>query len=168
MIYQDELAFCTTEDDLKKRYRELCKKYHPDKKGGSKEAFQALQRDFEKTFNNVKGIHRKKDGTTYHKASKETAEQFLHIINELLKLKGLTIEVLGSFLWIGGTTKKYADILKKLGLKYSSSKKMWYKAPEGYHRTGGGVWDIKKIRSRYKSNYDSTTKENNTTPVLSY
>lgn len=30
----------------KSRYRALCLKYHPDKKGGSKEAFDAVQKEY--------------------------------------------------------------------------------------------------------------------------
>ena len=163
--YNNDLQFVTTEDELKKAYREACKKYHPDK-GGSKEAFQALQKDYERIFASVKGIHRKKDGTTYHQTTKEKARDFIHIINELMKHSGLTIEILGSFLWVGGKTKDCKEALKKLGLKYASKKKMWYKAPEGYHGAQHKEFTIQKIRSIYKNNYSDTTDKNSV--ALSY
>ena len=37
---------CTTKEQLKKRHRELCKKYHPDK-GGNEEIFKRMQAEYE-------------------------------------------------------------------------------------------------------------------------
>ena len=37
---------CTTKEQLKKRHRELCKKYHPDK-GGNPETFKKMQAEYE-------------------------------------------------------------------------------------------------------------------------
>lgn len=38
---------CTTKDQLKKRHRELCKKYHPDR-GGNEEIFKKMQAEYER------------------------------------------------------------------------------------------------------------------------
>ena len=38
---------CTTREQLKKRHRELCKKYHPDK-GGDIEVFKKMQAEYER------------------------------------------------------------------------------------------------------------------------
>lgn len=38
---------CTTKEQLKKRHRELCKKYHPDK-GGDVETFKRMQAEYER------------------------------------------------------------------------------------------------------------------------
>ena len=47
--YQQPRGFftgCTTKEQLKKRHRELCKKYHPDK-GGDPELFKKMQAEYE-------------------------------------------------------------------------------------------------------------------------
>ena len=47
--YQQPRGFftgCTTKEQLKKRHRELCKKYHPDK-GGNPETFKKMQAEYE-------------------------------------------------------------------------------------------------------------------------
>ena len=47
--YQQPRGFftgCTTKEQLKKRHRELCKKYHPDK-GGDPEIFKKMQAEYE-------------------------------------------------------------------------------------------------------------------------
>lgn len=38
----DKFGGCATTDEIRKKYRKLALKYHPDRKGGSKEEFQAL------------------------------------------------------------------------------------------------------------------------------
>lgn len=39
-----------TAEDIKGRYRQLAKEYHPDKPGGSKEKFQYLQKEYEEVL----------------------------------------------------------------------------------------------------------------------
>ena len=48
--YQQPKGFftgCTTKEQIKKRHRELCKKYHPDK-GGDPEIFKKMQAEYER------------------------------------------------------------------------------------------------------------------------
>lgn len=39
---------CTTQEKLEKRYKSLCKAYHPDSEGGDEESFKNLQAEYEK------------------------------------------------------------------------------------------------------------------------
>lgn len=39
---------CNTAEKLEKRYKSLCKAYHPDAEGGDEETFKALQEEYEK------------------------------------------------------------------------------------------------------------------------
>ena len=38
---------CTTEDEIKKRYRDLCKVFHPDSDNGDQETFLKIKEDYE-------------------------------------------------------------------------------------------------------------------------
>jgi hypothetical protein len=61
-------------------------------------------------------------------------DEFLAV---LMGLKGLEIEICGSWLWIGGETKENKDALKGAGCRWASKKKLWY-----WH---AGEW-VKKVR----------------------
>lgn len=147
-MYNHELLTATTEDQLKKMYFQFAKILHPDH-GGKKSDFQALQADYEKMFNKLAGLHSRKDGGMYHQATTERAPEYIHIIDKLMTCAGLTIEFIGSFIWITGNTKANRSTLKALGFKYSSNKKAWYKAPQGYEKHNNKVYSMDDIRNKF-------------------
>ena len=145
-----------TLEELKKAYRKLAMKLHPDL-GGSTEEMQILNAEYEKLFARVKDIHTNKDGQEYRKATNEAPQDFIKIINELLKLNGIRIEAIGRFLWVSGDTKAHKDKLKELGLKWHNKKSCWYLAPEGYRRRGNQEYSMDDIRGLYGVQYDEET-----------
>ena len=50
----------------------------------------------------------------------------MNTIVQLKQLEGLNIDLLGSWLWIGGNTKENKEALKALGCRWASKKKLWY------------------------------------------
>ena len=142
-----------TLEQLKKEYRQWAMKLHPDM-GGTDEDMKILNAEYEAVFARVKDIHTNKDGEEYHRESNEAPQDFINIINELLKLNNIHIEVIGSFLWVSGNTKPYKEILKKLGMKWHSKKECWYLAPDGYRRHGKKEYSLNDIRSMYGVEYD--------------
>lgn len=48
------------------------------------------------------------------------------IISQILHFEDITIEVVGSWIWLSGNTKAIKDKLKDLNFKWASKKKMWY------------------------------------------
>ena len=73
------------------------------------------------------------------------------IIKELKSIKGLELEVCGSWLWISGNTKKYRKELKGLGLFYAPKKQQWYFRPPEYRSHRHKPVSMDKIRSVYGS-----------------
>lgn len=138
-----------TLEELKKAYRRLAMKHHPDR-GGSKETMQAINAEYEKLFKILKDKHN--ETADEHHQTTETPEEFIEIISKLINLDGLEIELCGSWLWIGGETKKHKEELKAAGCYWSSNKKLWYwRHPEDarhYHR---GSKTIGEIRAKYGS-----------------
>ncbi len=121
-----------------------------------------INAEYDNMFAKVKDIHKNKDGEIYTKENMETATEFKDIIDRLIKMQGLEIEVIGKFIWVSGDTKPYKEGLKTLGFRWHSKKKMWYKAPEGYKRRGGGKeYSMDEIRDMYGSagRYSSKGKE---------
>ena len=91
---------CRTAEELKKEYRKLAMKLHPDIVGGDGEAFKEMQNEFEKLWEQLKNVHSNAQGETYT-AKQETAEtpqEFIHIINVLISLQGVEVEICGK--WI--------------------------------------------------------------------
>lgn len=110
-----------TLEQLKKQYRTLAKKHHPDLADNKEEAtktMKAINKEYEILFEQLK---------TNDKHSKnENVNTFKDIINELIK-HDITIDIVGSWLWVYGQgTFNIKDTLKKIGFRWSKSKKKWY------------------------------------------
>jgi curved DNA-binding protein CbpA len=140
----------TTAEELKSQYRKLAMQHHPDR-GGSTKAMQAINNEFDDLFSLLKNIHKTKDGTTYtaRQSSTETADSFKDLIAELMKLDGITIEIIGCFVWVSGDTRPNKDRLKTLGFHWHSTKNMWYLKPETYRRKSRRDYDMEEIRGMY-------------------
>ena len=115
-------------EDLKEAYISLVKLHHPDK-GGDLEVMKAINVEYDKLFAKFKDIKRslKEEEETYTSKheTKEAPEMFRTILEALLNLDSLTVELVGSWIWITGDTKKHKDILKSLGCRYSPKKFAW-------------------------------------------
>jgi curved DNA-binding protein CbpA len=138
----------TTAEELKKQYRELAKRYHPDK-GGSKEEMQAVNAEYDRLFPKLKDVHKNKDGETYTKETAETPDYFKDLITELMRFEDVVIEIIGCFVWLSGNTKPYKDQIKALRFKWHTKKFMWYLAPEDYKKRSRKNYEMDEIRSMY-------------------
>lgn len=150
---------CQTAEDLKKKYRRLAKQLHPDA-GGSKETFQSMQAEFSAAWQRLKSIHVNRDGERYEKETDETAEAFMDIIGELIKLKDVDIEICGSWIWCSGNTKPYKELFRKMGFCWSKIKKAWYFHREPYKKHYGRELSLEEIRNMYGSKKYRGAEEN--------
>ncbi len=117
-------------EDLKKEYRKLLLKNHPDK-GGSKEETQLINVAYEEAYRYVeakeKNINFGEDRSEeFKKATDEDIKKFIEIFNELMKMDGIEIDIVGSWIWLGGNTYSYKEDIKKLNFRYSRKHKKWY------------------------------------------
>ena len=140
---------CSNLDELKKEYRRLAQIFHPDC-GGDTETMQQINADYTVMMEALKAAHNA-SADEYHQVT-EAPEEFIDIITALLKLKGLEVELCGSWLWIGGNTMENKEALKVAGCRWSSNKKLWY----WHHKEDGARWSkgkktISEIRSKYGS-----------------
>ena len=140
-----------TQEQLKKMYRKLAMQYHPDC-GGEEEAMKQINAEYEILFGQVGNIFINAKGENYTKDNTgELPEDFIKIINELIKFHGVVIEICGSFIWLSGDTKPYKEQIKALGFKWSSNKVMWYLAPAWYKRRSRKKYSMEEIRDMYGS-----------------
>ena len=135
---------------LKSAYRKLAQVHHPDA-GGTTEAMQKVNAEFEELFGRLKNIHVNSEGETYTKATTETANDFMDIIDKIIHFENVTIEIIGSFIWCSGNTKPYKETLKELSFKWSSNKTAWYLPPEGYRKRGRKPFGMDEIREMFGS-----------------
>lgn len=140
---------CKTLDELKKEYRRLAMIHHPDH-GGNPEIMKAINSEYKRMFEALKTKHNS-TAEDYRKTT-EAPEEFINIINTLIKFPGITVELCGSWLWISGDTLPIKDQLKAAGCRWSSSKKMWYwHHPEEGTRRSHGKATMTDIRNKYGS-----------------
>ena len=102
-------------NEAKKIYKTLAKKLHPDI-GGSEEDFKILN----EIYNNL--IEHK----IYFSNSSKIDIELEKIISLILHFENISIELVGSWIWVSGDTKEIKDKLKELGFKWASKKKMWF------------------------------------------
>ena len=144
-------------DELKKEYRRLCMIHHPDL-GGDTATMQEINAEYEKRFNLLKNQHNAQ--ADENRKTTEAPEEFINIINALIKFPGIIVELCGSWLWISGDTRPVKDDLKAAGCRWSNNKKMWYwhHAENGsmYHK---GTKTIGEIRMKYGSQVYKNTAE---------
>lgn len=135
-----------TAEECKKRYHELVKIYHPDM-GGSGIEIKEIISEYKMIWERVKNLHYSEEKQeTYTKETDEKPEEFIWIINELFKFKGIVIEMCGSWLWLSGNTLDIKDELKNIGCRWSRGKKKWYYThdawkPTTFHKS---MQDIRK------------------------
>lgn len=123
---------CINIEEAKELYKKLCREYHPDlNENDTTETMKSINNEFETVFKTLQNKHRadNTDTTADRENGAETTEtpaEFMTIINTLVGCEGLTIELVGRWIWLTGNTYQYKDIIKGLGFRYASRKKAWY------------------------------------------
>ena len=110
-----EFSEVTGINEAKKVYKTLAKKLHPDV-GGSDEEFKLLNAIYNDFIENK----------IYFSNDFKIDLDLEKIISQILHFENITIELVGSWIWLSGDTKEIKDKLKELGFKWASKKKMWY------------------------------------------
>lgn len=150
---------CRTLDELKAEYRRLAMKHHPDR-GGDLETMKQINAEHDRVFEILKRQHNETHDEQHQ--TTETAEEFREILTRLLKLDGLTVELCGAWLWIGGETYRHKAELKAAGCRWSNNKKLWYwRHPEETRPWHRGTATIGQIRSKYGSQVFTANGEEN-------
>lgn len=148
---------CKTLEELKKEYRKLAMKCHPDH-GGSTEEMQKVNNAYEARFEQVKNIHVNQKGERYEKETQEAPSEFIDLIEKLMKMDGIEIEVIGCFVWISGETKPHKDALKEMGFKWHSKKLCWYLAPQDYKKRSRKSYSMNEIRDLFGVQFEGNGK----------
>jgi len=130
-----------TIEAVKTAYRELAKRWHPDKPGGDLATMQAVNAQYHEALKNLDGnVSQGTDGREHTYRYDEAVEQeVMDKLAEILAIKG-TFEVvlIGTWIWITGDTRPIKGDLGKDGAKckWHSKRMCWYWRPSGSRHYG--------------------------------
>lgn len=136
---------CQSLEEVKRRYKELALIHHPDR-GGNTATMQEINNEYE----NIK----KNPFFEFAKQSQAQQDDFLRypdLIDQVIKLHGVIVELIGDWLWLSGNTYPHRTILKDLGFFFAPKKLMWYYRPPEYKAPNSKPMDIEEIRNKYGS-----------------
>ncbi len=102
-------------NEAKKIYKNLAKKLHPDV-GGDEESFKLLNAIYTDLI----------EHKIYFSNDIKIDIELEKIISLILHFENITIELVGSWVWVSGDTREIKEKLKEIGFKWASKKKMWY------------------------------------------
>ena len=134
-----------TVEELRKKYRRLLKKYHPDNENGSVEVTQEINAEYDLVFS----ILSKEEHSDSQSYTQEENEQFKAILNAIIGYN-ITIEIIGNWIWCFNCYA-YKDQLKSLGFTWCSKKKAWVWHSGEYHRHHKKEIPLNDIRTKYGS-----------------
>lgn len=149
-----------TLEELRKQYKELLKRYHPDNPSGSTEATQQINQEYEKLFKLLKDKHdskqtsNTKEKTSFYNNMKYDFSEDIklrEVLNKVINFTDVTIELCGSWIWISGNTYQYKKELKEIGFKWASNKKAWYWHSEAFRKRSNKKLSMNDIRKYYGS-----------------
>lgn len=149
----------TNLDDLRKQYKILLKKYHPDN-GGDEESIKIINVEYEALFNDL----RRFDSKGYKSTSNDfkydyMADTTLRNILESIITMDVNIEVCGSWIWVTGNTYSVRNNLKSKGLRFSKNKKAWYWHDKEFVKFSKKSCSLDFIREKYGSEEIKTYKQ---------
>ena len=151
----------TTLEELRRQYRDLLKKYHPDNKDGSTQATQEINAEYDRLFKLLKDRHESKSTdnkgnntkTDFNNMKYDFSEDELlrDMLQKVIHLSDITIEIIGNRIWISGNTYQYKKELKDLGFKFAGQKKSWYWHSEAFRKRSHKKLSMEDIRNYYGS-----------------
>lgn len=150
-----------TLEELRKQYRDLLKKYHPDNANGSTEATQEINAEYDRLFKLLKDRHESK--ATDNKESNAKTDfnnmkydftedaKLREVLQRIITFEGINIEIIGCWIWVDGNTYSYKDTLKEIGFKWAREKKKWYFHTETFRKRSHKKLSMDAIRDYYGS-----------------
>lgn len=159
-----------TLEELKKQYRNLMLKWHPDRNLNNQEEAtknsKIINNEYEFLFEKYKNFHKNNNNEFYEKQTSETFTEFQEIINQLIKYNKINIDIIGSWLWVSGSTFEIKEVLKELNFKFSKQKKSWFFHFGEWHSSGvhfknledlKNFWGFETVQQAQKSNTKELT-----------
>lgn len=130
---------------VKAEYKRLVKLNHPDV-GGDTATMQEINRQYAEA---VEWIKKHGEGHDRQDAAREVPEEYMNAVMAVVNLKGLDVELVGSWIWVTGNTRMHKDALKAAGYRWASKKFAWYWRPEYAAVSRGSKMSLDEIKDKY-------------------
>lgn len=121
----------TNLQELKKEYKQLVKKYHPDNnKDDTLAIMQEINNEYDYILKNrifFENDEQKQKEIKFSNAMK-------NIIQKIINYENIKIDIIGSWIWLEGNTYPIKDELKNYGFRWSKGKKKWYFTEQEFNK----------------------------------
>ncbi len=139
---------CDSLDQVRTMYKKLAKQYHPDL-GGDTLTMQEINKEYAFASSAViKGANLSEEETEHQILS---SEAYRIALEAIVHLEGITIELVGWWIWVTGNTRSVKASLKAAGYYFASKKVAWYFRTADYKVSRGGKKTLDEIRAKYGS-----------------
>lgn len=136
-------------EDLRKEYRRLAFLFHPDR-GGDTATMQQINAEYEYLSDNLifsnESFDQERKDYEY-----QVSEDMKQKINDLINLQGITLEIIGSWLWVTGLTYPVREKLKQSGFCFSHNKVAWFYHSGEYRKKSRRRFELDDIRGMFGS-----------------
>lgn len=139
---------CTTTEQVKNLFKKLAKENHPDL-GGSTEIMQEINAEY--AFMIAKLLKGSDLSSEEINQEIHISEEYQEVIEKIIALAGITIELVGNWIWVSGQTFGVKNELKSAGFMWANAKKMWYFRSEEFAVKSKSKMSIDQIRAKYGS-----------------
>lgn len=157
----------TTPKRTKVQYRRACRKYHPDRNPAGAEMMKSVNLAYEilKNYTGWVGGEKPDNDTTTDDTtatSDDYGQAMMDALNAVINLEGITIEIMGDWIWITGDTKPHKDKLGRngAGFFWAKKKQAWYFRPPEYKSRSKGNFSLDEIRDKHGSKTVKRTQSN--------
>jgi len=151
-----------TLEELRRQYRDLLKKFHPDNANGSTEATQEINTEYDRLFKVLKDRHESKSADTSNANDTQSTytsnmydwendKALREVLQQIINFNGKEINLVGAWIWLDGNTYPYKDELKAIGFKWSRNRKKWYWNDGEYIGRGNKKITFSQIENKYGS-----------------
>jgi hypothetical protein len=139
---------CRTLEEVKATYKKLAKQYHPDL-GGDTATMQEINKEY--AFATAKAVIGANLSDEEAENEILSSEAYRNAIEKIIHLEGVTIELVGYWIWVTGQTYPNRATLKGAGFLFAPKKLAWYFRTAEYKVNQSSGKSLDEIREKYGS-----------------
>ena len=113
-------------EELRKMYLRLMMIHHPDV-GGDNETAKIIISEYEYLRSHIDFASEKQEKTREQTIIND--DKIREVIDRIIHMEGISIEIVGSWVWVDGNTFQWKEELKQNGFRWSRKRKKWHFTP---------------------------------------
>ena len=143
---------CKTSGEVRNRYDELSRVFNPTNSKEPNEMINTTNAEYDMlmiVFRDAMLAEAVKENEKENEKEKLTVLEKIKELQEKVNPDGLTLEIVGKYLWLSGATFAVREVLKQLDFRYSPDKKSWYWRDEANRSSNTKPIPLEMIREKY-------------------